>query len=66
MPKFEKYGKCLGILANTTSKCTCIMKILPYVRVMPSWSKSAEKKKRKRPEWTYKAPMELKINTHTE
>ena len=33
-PNFEKYGKCLGIFANTTSKCTCIREILPYVRGM--------------------------------
>ena len=33
-PKFEKCGKCLGIFANTTSKCTCIREILPYVRGM--------------------------------
>ena len=34
MLNFEKYGKCLGIFANTNSKCTCIREILPYVRGM--------------------------------
>ena len=39
-PKFEKYGKCLAIFANTTSKCTCIRKLLPYVRGMKcSWGR---------------------------
>ena len=33
-PKFEKYVKSLGIFGNTTSKCTCITKILPYMRGM--------------------------------
>ena len=32
--KFEKYGKGLRIFANTTSKCTGVREILPYVRGM--------------------------------
>jgi len=32
--KFEKYVKFLWIFENTTSKCTCIRKVLPYIRGM--------------------------------